>query len=201
MHFTAENTQGAPLRMLPSMATAVLARLPCELLATGVSSPPALCTVSHSFSLDGELPRLGSVTSAATVRAIYDQGSFGVVLVGTEALLPGTGTTLLRTETTLRGRGQGGSDPGLAKKAGFDRPILHGLCSYGFVARALLDHCWASDPSRYRGLGALFASPVYPGEALPAEIVQIGCGRAARRVMVDAHVVLDGGTCSYVRRC
>jgi acyl dehydratase len=244
LQFTTENTQEVLLRVLPSMAV-VLARLPRELFATVGIKLAGLVHGSQSFSVDGELPTSGSVLSTSTVRAIYDKGSIGVVVVATEASLPGSGTTLFRAETTLIARGQGGwggergpssadspavdwsgaaavesairsdqallyrlsgdrnplhSDPGFAKKAGFDRPILHGLCTYGFVARALLDHCCASDPSRFRSMSARFASPVYPGEVLRTEIVETGGDRAAVRAMVDDRVVLDGGTCSYLGR-
>ena len=58
------------------------------------------------------------------------------------------------------------SDPNFARAAGFDRPILHGLCTYGFVGRALLDFACDGDPSRLRALSARFVAPMYPGERL-----------------------------------
>ena len=58
------------------------------------------------------------------------------------------------------------TDPSFAAIGGFDRPILHGLCSYGFTGRALLHTLCGSDPARFHHIEARFASPVLPGEAL-----------------------------------
>jgi acyl dehydratase len=58
------------------------------------------------------------------------------------------------------------TDPGFAAMGGFDTPILHGLCTYGFTGRALLHTLCASDPSRFHHIEGRFASPVFPGESL-----------------------------------
>ena len=58
------------------------------------------------------------------------------------------------------------TDPGFAAMGGFDTPILHGLCTYGFTGRGLLHAVCDSDPSRFRHIEGRFASPVFPGEAL-----------------------------------
>jgi acyl dehydratase len=58
------------------------------------------------------------------------------------------------------------SDPQFAKLAGFDRPILHGLCTYGFTGRALLHTLCDSDPARFTSMAGRFTSPVFPGEKL-----------------------------------
>lgn len=55
-------------------------------------------------------------------------------------------------------------DPGFAKKAGFDRPILHGLCSYGIACHAVLKGMLDYDPTRIAGFDVRFSAPVYPGE-------------------------------------
>ncbi len=62
------------------------------------------------------------------------------------------------------------ADPAVAAAAGFERPILHGLASYGLVAHALLRQCAGSDPSRLRAFDIRFTAPVYPGETLVTEI-------------------------------
>lgn len=58
------------------------------------------------------------------------------------------------------------TDPAFAAIGGFDRPILHGLCSYGFTGRALLDAVCGNDPARFRHIEARFAAPVLPGDTL-----------------------------------
>jgi acyl dehydratase len=62
------------------------------------------------------------------------------------------------------------SDPEFAAAAGFPRPILHGLCTYGMTCKAMVDACLNSDVSRVRAYGARFAGVVYPGEMLLARI-------------------------------
>ena len=54
-------------------------------------------------------------------------------------------------------------DPAAAKRAGFDRPILHGLCTYGYATRAIINGCLEGDQDRLKGFDARFSSPVYPG--------------------------------------
>jgi acyl dehydratase len=61
-------------------------------------------------------------------------------------------------------------DPGFAALAGFPRPILHGLCTYGMVAKAAIDAVLDADPTRVAGYSARFAGVVYPGETLRTRI-------------------------------
>ena len=58
------------------------------------------------------------------------------------------------------------SDPSFAKLGGFERPILHGLCSYGFTGRALLHAICDGDPVRFKAMDARFSKPVMPGDEL-----------------------------------
>lgn len=57
-------------------------------------------------------------------------------------------------------------DPKIAKQAGFDRPILHGLCFFGFSTRAVYEQYCGNDPSRVTRVAVRFTSPVFPGETL-----------------------------------
>jgi acyl dehydratase len=66
------------------------------------------------------------------------------------------------------------SDPAFAKRAGFDRPILHGLCTYGFTGRALLHSVCGSDPSRFGAMRARFSKPTMPGDTLTVSVWDIG---------------------------
>ena len=58
------------------------------------------------------------------------------------------------------------SDPSFAQMGGFDRPILHGLCTYGFTGRALLHTLCGGDPARFKSMDGRFSKPVYPGDSL-----------------------------------
>ncbi len=64
------------------------------------------------------------------------------------------------------------ADPAVASKAGYPQPILHGLCTYGMAAHAIIQTCCDYDASRLTGLNARFSSPVFPGETLQCDIWQ-----------------------------
>jgi acyl dehydratase len=66
------------------------------------------------------------------------------------------------------------SDPTFAKRAGFERPILHGLCTYGFTGRALLHTVCGSDPARFGAMRARFSKPTMPGDTLTVSVWDIG---------------------------
>jgi acyl dehydratase len=91
------------------------------------------------------------------------------------------------------------SDPAFAAAAGFDRPILHGLCTYGFTGRALLHALVDGDPARFRSMDGRFSSPVYPGEDLTVRI-WLGSedGSAVFQTFGgDGRVVLDAGQATF----
>ncbi len=90
------------------------------------------------------------------------------------------------------------SDPTFAAMAGFDRPILHGLCTYGFAGRALLHQLCGSEPTRCRSVEGRFSSPVFPGEDLTTQIWRTGAGTAVFRVLASGdRVVFDSGGCTF----
>jgi len=62
------------------------------------------------------------------------------------------------------------ADPDVAKAAGFDRPILHGLATFGVAGHALLRTLCDYDPARLVGIAGRFTAPVYPGETIRTEI-------------------------------
>jgi len=84
------------------------------------------------------------------------------------------------------------SDPTFAAAAGFDKPILHGLCTYGFTGRALLHALCDSDPARFGGMGGRFKSPVVPGETLEVHAWEED-GRVIFQTRVGDRVVFDNG--------
>jgi acyl dehydratase len=90
------------------------------------------------------------------------------------------------------------SDPSFAAMGGFDRPILHGLCTYGFTGRALLHELCGSDPARFKGMDARFSSPVMPGERLTVKAWLDGDGSAIFQTCgQDGRIVIDAGRLTY----
>ena len=66
------------------------------------------------------------------------------------------------------------SDPAFAEAAGFPRPILHGLCSYGLVLRAVVDEVLGGDVSRVSGYGVTFGGIFFPGETMRIRVWEEG---------------------------
>ncbi len=90
------------------------------------------------------------------------------------------------------------SDKQFSDVGGFPRPILHGLCTYGFTGRALLHTLCGSDPARFGSMEGRFSSPVLPGEALTVNMWDGGDGSAVYQTLGDdGRVVLDNGGVTY----
>jgi acyl dehydratase len=86
------------------------------------------------------------------------------------------------------------SDPNFAARAGFDRPILHGLCTFGISATQLLRGLCDMEPSSFRSIGGRFVSPVYPGETLHLSAWEVAPGTATFEVSIPGdRVVIDSG--------
>jgi acyl dehydratase len=83
------------------------------------------------------------------------------------------------------------SSPEVAAKAGFPRPILHGLCTLGVVAHAVLRALSGYDPHRLSQFDLRFTAPVFPGETIRTEIWRSGAFRA--RVVERDVVVVNNG--------
>ena len=85
-------------------------------------------------------------------------------------------------------------DPAVARDAGFPRPILHGLCTFGTVCHALLRSLCDYDTARFGGMDLRFSSPVFPGETIRTEIWREEGGAAFRaRVVERDKVVISNG--------
>jgi acyl dehydratase len=89
------------------------------------------------------------------------------------------------------------SDPEFAKLAGFERPILHGLCTYGFTGRALLHTLCNSDPSRFKSMEGRFSKPVYPGDVLTVNMWIDGGEAIFRTETQNGDVVFDQGRATF----
>ncbi|HEY6479080.1 MAG TPA: MaoC/PaaZ C-terminal domain-containing protein [Streptosporangiaceae bacterium] len=88
------------------------------------------------------------------------------------------------------------SDPQFAARGGFDRPILHGMCTYGYTGRALLHAVCGSDPARFLSMEGRFTRPVMPGDELIISIWADG-GTAYFRTTVGGQPVIDRGVLTY----
>ncbi len=86
------------------------------------------------------------------------------------------------------------ADPAVARQGGFERPILHGLCTFGVAGHALLKTCCDYDVTRFHRIKARFSAPVYPGETIRTEVWRLRSGVAFRcRVIERDLVVIDNG--------
>jgi len=81
------------------------------------------------------------------------------------------------------------ADPDVAKAAGFPKPILHGLATYGAAGHALLRTVCGYHPSRLKSLHARFTAPVYPGETFRTEIWLDGTIASFRTIALERNVV------------
>lgn len=89
------------------------------------------------------------------------------------------------------------SDPNIAKMAGYPRPILHGLCSYGTACRAVLHTICDYDHTLITGFDVRFSSPVFPGETIVTEMWKDGAVVSFRSKVKERDVVvLNNGKCT-----
>lgn len=90
------------------------------------------------------------------------------------------------------------ADPSVAREAGFERPVLHGLCTYGMAAHAILRTYLDYDPDLLTRLRVRFSAPVYPGETIRTELWPSESGVAFRCVSVERGVtVIDDGRAEW----
>jgi acyl dehydratase len=82
------------------------------------------------------------------------------------------------------------ADPVIAKKAGFEAPILHGLASYGIAARAVLKALDNGDASELRSFGLRFSAPVYPGETIRTDVWKDGNIVSFRASVVERDMIV-----------
>ncbi len=92
------------------------------------------------------------------------------------------------------------ADPRIAAAAGFKRPILHGLCTYGVAARAVLKLCCGNDPGALSRFDVRFSSPVYPGETIRTEIWRDGATMSFRARAVERDIVVLNNGRAELRR-
>lgn len=90
-------------------------------------------------------------------------------------------------------------DPEFARLSGFDRPIMHGLCTHGFSCRALIKTFVPGEPEKVRRLKCRFSKPLYPGTSIKTLIWKTGDGQALWRTVnaENGDVIIDRGIFEY----
>ncbi len=218
LRFTTENTDGAPLRVLPTFVTTVGrggGAGQVDVLSFGSYGLHQVVHASQGVELLRALAPTGHAVSTMRVVGIWDKRVGALVELETTGRDPATNEVMYRNTTSIfvfdeggfggpRGPVIGGprrpsrepdhtisevtrtdqallyrlsgdrnrlhSDPAVAALAGFDRPILHGLCTFGFAGRALLNVLCDGDPARFGGMSGRFAKPGFPGDTLTTRI-------------------------------
>lgn len=195
----------------PSGSLRVEARI-VDIQDKGEGGNAIIVTGAYGFAVDSEEPVVETISTLVVRGAGGFRGQPGVPAPRPEEPVgPADQTTyhLTSVDQALIYRLSGDrnplhSDPWFATtKAGFERPILHGLCTYGYAGRALLNGPCEGDVERFRRMKARFASPVFPGEVLRTDIWVRGEGAAAFRTMAGPteagaeRVVLADGSFDY----
>ena len=90
-------------------------------------------------------------------------------------------------------------DPEFAKMAGFEKPIMHGLCTYGFSCRAMMASIIPGEPEKVRRLACRFTSALYPGEPIKTLIWKTEEGKALWRTVhaYTGDTIIDRGIFEY----
>jgi acyl dehydratase len=88
-------------------------------------------------------------------------------------------------------------DPDFAKAGGFDTPILHGLCTYGFVGRAILKSLCGNDPANLKSFEARFADVVYPGDTITTKMWVDGKEAMVQAETQNGNVVLANAKATF----
>jgi acyl dehydratase len=90
-------------------------------------------------------------------------------------------------------------DPDFAKMAGYDRPILHGLCTFGHVGRAVLREYCGNDVSRFVGMSVRFSGVVYPGDTIVTEMWDEGGGKVVLQAKTQEGRVVISNAAAEVK--
>jgi acyl dehydratase len=150
-------------------------------------SDELVSTVTSTYFLRGDGGSGGTTAEAQAPHPLPDRAPDG------QCVLP----TLVQAALIYRLSGDYNpihADPAIARKAGFEKPILHGLCTLGVATRAILQATCGDKPERLKSLRLRFSSPVYPGETVATDYWIDGNIVSFRsRVLERDVVVLNNG--------
>lgn len=151
-----------------------------------------LATVSGAYFLRGNGGFGGSATSSTTLPRVPERAPDLETTIETSAQA-GILYRLNGDRNPLH------VDPQRAAAVGFDKPILHGLCTFGLAARAALSTLCADEPIRLKSVDARFSAPFYPGEGLRIRFWHEGAGVALMQCLAAERdkVVLDSGVVRF----
>ncbi len=93
-------------------------------------------------------------------------------------------------------------DPQFAKVSGFEKPIMHGLCTHGYACRAVIKHLFPGEPERMTRFRNRFSKPLYPGVPIKTQIWKVYEGKALFRTINTQtdDVVIDRGIVEWMSR-
>ena len=91
------------------------------------------------------------------------------------------------------------ASPEVARSAGFDAPILHGLCTLGIAGHAVLKSCLDYEAQRFHSMQLRFSAPVYPGETIRTEMWLEGNTISFRSIAIERNIVVLNNGCIGIR--
>lgn len=154
---------------------------------TDLATGQLLATVNQTIFCRGDGGFGGPAKTLPAPRAIPERAPDAVVLAPTSP----QSALIYRLSGDLNPLH---SSPAAARGAGFERPILHGLATFGVACQALMKALCGSDPAAVRAMSGRFSAPVFPGETLRVEIWREASGATYRASAVErAAVVVNNG--------
>lgn len=91
-------------------------------------------------------------------------------------------------------------DPEFAKASGFEKPIMHGLCTHGYACRAVIKHLFPGQPERMKRFKVRFSNTLYPGVPIKTHIWKINENKAVFRTITaeNEEIILDLGIVEWI---
>lgn len=192
-------------RPLPPQGTVVIQARIKEIIDKGPGRGLLIIQeITVSLKETGE--RLAAVEGTGFYRADGGRGGTGGSAPAPHAIPDRTHDTEVATQTRpeqallyrLNGdRNPLHADPAFARRSGFDRPILHGLCTYGIACCAVARTYCPDDIGKIRSFDVRFSAPVFPGETIVTQMWRDGSTISFRSIAQERQaVVLNNGRCA-----